>query len=130
MSVAEAYRDWMETNGIATSGQDLYLSKAPIGSTAYWITASGGSTGERYPNGGGTVNTAISVYYRDPDPKKVYDNLEALRDETECAGCLDLEGYTVISIYTTGPFADQDLDSEDRTVGLLEVTLQLKKKDC
>lgn len=129
-NIVEAFRDWMETESLATPGQDLFISKAPTGTTAYWLVASGGNTGVRYPNGGGITDTTISVYYRDPEPKNVYDNLEALRDSVECAGCLELEGYTVVSIYTTGPFADQDLDSEDRTVGLLEITLSLKKKEC
>lgn len=124
MNIVEAFRDWLDDQSVATSGQDLFISRAPTGvdvpDSLWWLTANGGS-GERNVNSGRKQSVTVSVYYRSTDPQQVYNKLEQLSDLLDT--CLDLDGYQVVSYDTTGPFTDQDLDNESRLVGLLEVRL-------
>lgn len=124
MNLVEAFRDWLDDQSVATSGQDLFISRAPTGAdvpdSLWWLTASGGNR-EPNVNGGRRQNSTVSVYYRSTDPQQVYNKLEEL--DTLLDTCLDLDGYQVVSYDTTGPFTDQDLDNENRLVGLLEVRL-------
>lgn len=118
---------------IPTSGQ-INVSRGVSGPNEpeelWWLTASGGADLGHNPTGESIQTTVIAVYYRHKRAQVVYNALESLRDTVVCAGCLELEGYEVVTIpTTTGPFVDQDLDNESRSVGLLQVEITTKK-DC
>lgn len=65
----------------------------------------------------------ISVYMRSLDASLVYDQLQALEESLNSDGCTSLNGYDTIDIEATTFPTDQDLDNEDRTVGLLQATI-------
>lgn len=125
MNIVEAFANWLGTESVATLGQDLFISRSPKQpNSLYWLIAAGGASGNRNVNEGVLQTHNISVYFRDNDGQVVYDNLHDLEEMVLTTGCLTLEGYEVISISTDGPFTDNDLDNESRTVGLLQITIE------
>jgi len=124
MNLTESFANWLEDQSVATLGQDLFISRARSKpSTQYWLIAQGGNSGPKNVNHGGLATHSIAVYYRNTNPQDVYDRLHELEEMVLTEGCLELEDFTVVSIETVGPFADQDLDNQDRTVGLLQITI-------
>jgi hypothetical protein len=134
MNVARSFAQYLEDSGVATFGQDLFISRAPTsndrdtsGSTVpqniWWLVANGGSPDSRLLR-----NYSLNVYYRDRSADAVYEKLQKLEEDITCEGCLTLEGYEVVEVVSSGFFADQDIDSEDRTVGLLQVNIKVYKE--
>lgn len=132
MNIVEAFAGWMEDESIATLGQDMFISRARTSTTVpdaiYWLTAAGGSSGDRNVNGGRQTTSTVNVFYRNTNPKTVYDNLATLADLVNGAECPSLSGFDVVQVETTGPYTDEDLDDENRTVGLLVVTITIYKE--
>lgn len=132
MNVTRAFANYLEAAGVATLGQDLFISRAPSSLRAtdrlFWIKSNGGGTEERSVNGGSIKDYAVEVRLRDVDAEDVYETLQELGEDVTCAGCVTLEGYDVQKIKTNGPWTDQDLDNEERTVGLLQVTITIHKE--
>lgn len=129
MNIAQAFADYLEEIGFGILGVDLFISRVPSGTNApgdaKWIVGRGGFQVYRTVTGEEGRQASLSLYMRSYDAQLVYDSLEALDARISCSGCLELEGYNVIEVETSGPFADQDLDDEERTVGLLEITVTL-----
>ena len=66
---------------------------------------------------------------RDTDPEWVDDTLADLTEKVSNSNCLELEGFEVYETpEVTGFPADQDVDSVDRSVGLLQVNVKTYKK--
>ena len=132
MNVARAFASYLQDTGVATLGQDLFISRAPLStevpSRIFWLKASGGTEVAKSVNGRAQRQHLIEVYHRDTDTAAVYDVMQELSDDLTCAGCLTLEGYEVLEVSTSGPFTDQDLDDEERTVGLLQVRITIRKE--
>lgn len=124
MNIVESFANWLQGQSVATLGQDLFISRARTKpSTMYWLIAQGGNSGPKNVNQGGQTTHTISVYYRNTNPQEVYDRLHELQEMVITDGCIELEGFTVVTVNTVGPFTDQDLDNQDRTVGLLQITI-------
>ncbi len=125
MNIIQSFANWLGENSIATLGQDLRISRAPNKPNhLFWLLASGGAVNSKNVNRGVRQSHTISVYCRDDDPRVVYDSLHTLEELVLTAGCISLEGYVVTDLVTAGPFTDQDLDSQSRTIGLLEITVE------
>jgi hypothetical protein len=141
MNLIRAFAAYMEASGVATYDKDLFISRAPSSNTfdqdgdeipqnIWWLKAAGGSQPAN-PNFRGQLGTStIEVYYRDRDPEIVYDKLTELAADLSCNGCLALDGFEVVGVTTTGPFVDQDVDAENRMVGLLQVNITTYMKGC
>ena len=50
-----------------------------------------------------------------------------MEEELNCSGCVKLNGFELVGINVTQFPADQDLDSENRMVGMLSVQLEVYK---
>lgn len=130
MNVVRAFANYLEDAGVATLGTDLFISRAPssltTGNRIFWLKATGGGEVSRAITGSAERQYVIEVYHRDTSTEGVYETMQQLGDDLVCAGCLTLEGYDVEDVRTNGPFADQDLDNEERTVALLQVTVSVR----
>ena len=131
-NIIEAFRDWLIDQSVTTSGQ-IKIHRASSGTDSpdslWWLKAEGGNHVAYSVDGIPTQTNVIGCYYRNRSAKEVYDTLEALRDTVTTAGCLVLDGYAVVEIPTTfGPFNDEDIDSEDRTVGYIQVSITTRKE--
>lgn len=133
MNIASSFAEYMESTDVATIGQDLYIARAPSSNTEnvdgdpipqniWWLVANGG-----FKRGKLDVYS-LNIYYRDRNALCVYDKLQQLSDAITCAGCLELTGFEVVEVETTGFHSDQDIDNEERTVGLLQVEITTYKE--
>jgi hypothetical protein len=133
MNIVEAFANHLETElGVATLGQDLFIHRVPVkkksAHSLWWLVLNSPGQSQKNVTGEYQQSITLDVHYRDLDPKQVYDKLQDLSEEINCAGCLELEGYTISEVETVGPFTDQDLDNEERSVGLLQVTITIYKE--
>lgn len=129
MNVAEAFATYLTTLTSSTLGQDLFIGEAPssnkVDTDIYWIIASGGPVNKRITGQTGK-QYSISLYFRSRDYKTVYDTIFALEETLNCASCVELTGYDTIDISATVLGIDDDLDLEDRKVGLLQIVITVE----
>lgn len=132
MNVVRAFAEYLQGIGVATLGQDLFISRAPSSNNVppriFWVKAAGGTSLPRMVNGSSQKTSVIELNHRDVRTEGVYDTLQSLGDDLTCAGCLTLEGYQVTDVSVEGPWTDQDLDDEERDVGLLQITITIYKE--
>ncbi len=124
MTIARAFVDYLENQGYGSFGGDIFIGTAPLDAqdTIMWLLSSGGNNIEKNTSGEKQKNYIISVYYRSTDAQQVDQTLQDLEELLNNKDCIDLQGYTVLEVETTLFQSDQDIDVEDRTVGLLQAT--------
>lgn len=132
MNLVESFAKWLSQEAELTLGQELFKSRAPSGINAqdgiYWLVGSGGDPETKNINSGYLQTQRIDLFSRDQDPQIVYDNLESLQNLILSAGCMELCDFEVISVSIAGPFVDQDLDNEERQVGLIQISITTYKE--
>ncbi len=132
MTVVESFAAYLQALGIGTLGQDLWIGEAPSSmnsvDTLCWIVASGGSPLVTNQTGEMTKEYQVQIFYRDRDYKDVSTVLFGLEEELNCDGCTQLSGFDTVDMKATQFPIDNDLDSEDRKVGLLSVTITTYKE--
>lgn len=132
MNLAESFANYLETLGMGTLGQDLWIGVAPHSMIAVdnlcWIIESGGSPLITADTGEMIKNYQIQVYYRSRDYKTVKDKMFLLEEQLNCDGCTQLEGFETIDIEATSFPIDLDIDVEDRKVGMLQANLRTYKE--
>lgn len=132
MSIAEAFATYFATISGSIIGQDLIISNAPssnkIADSIYWIQASGGGVIKKNQTGENLKSYSVEVRYRNRDYEAVYDNLQSLEEQINSDRCTQLSGFDTVDMEATTFPVDNDLDSEDRKVGLLQVNLVTYKE--
>lgn len=130
MNITRAFVEYLETLLGITFGQGIYIGGAPLDAEdgIYWVTMTGGSPETKLVTGEMTKNYRLNVYYRDTDEQAVYDNLQSLEEAINADGCTELAGYDTMDMEAFVFSVDDDIDAEDRTVGLLQVNLSTHKE--
>ena len=132
MNLAESFAEYLETLGIGTLGQNIFIGQAPssnrVSDSIWWIVANGGSPISKNSTGESLKSYQISVYYRNRDYKEIYNSLSSLEEDINCNGCANLNDYDTINIEANTFPIDNDLDDEDRKVGLLQINLTTYKE--
>lgn len=138
MTLVTAFADYLQSIGVATRGEDLFTSRAPsskaldiAGHNAnriFWVKSAPGAPPERSVNGPQRQFHGIDLYHRDLSADAVDETLQMLSDKLSCPGCVHIPGFDVLEIEVEGPWSDQDLDNEERTVGLLQLTITTEKE--
>jgi hypothetical protein len=127
MNLATAFVDYLETLSLGTFGDNIFIGLAPssnlVPDAIFWIVASGG-TATRNASGGTMSEYTVDIYYRDTSYETVYDTLNDLQENLNCDSCVELDGFDTIDISAFSYPIDQDLDNEDRKVGLLQATVR------
>ncbi len=134
MTYLDSFADYLQNLGVATRGQDLFIGEAPRQTTDnletgyWWIVAAGGaSVGTTYNQW--RRELFINVFYRDRDPKCVYEKFEELRTKIYEAGCPELAGYRTVNIDVSSELIDSDVDTEDNKVGVMVIRLAVMSKN-
>lgn len=134
MTITEAFIKWLEDEGVATFGQDLYLRQVPDSKSTsdaiYWIIPSGGMTIGRNRTGELIKQYSYVINYRNIDPEEVENKLYELEELLNCQSCIKLEGYQVLGIEVSVYPDDGDIDDEGSETGLLQVNIQTYKQRC
>lgn len=125
MNIVKSFAEYMADKGFGTQGTDLFIGAAPQQSPdeCWWIVAAGGSPILKGIGGNKMKNYLFNVFFRDRDQENVLNRLQAFEEEMNSGNCDQLNGYDSIEIEATGFPVDQDLEQEDRTVGLVQVTV-------
>jgi len=127
MNITRAFVKFLEDRGFGTFNSDIFIGGVPLDGPnhAYWVISGGGSNKSKNETGEKQKNYLVSVFLRDMDGEVVYNKLQELEELLNSASCFELEGYEVIEIEATTYPTDQDLDMQERTVGLLQATLTI-----
>lgn len=130
MNITEAFIPYLETVTGSIFGQGLHIGGIPISApeAGWWVVSSGGSPESDNQTGEKIKNYTLDIFYRSSDEKEVYDNLQSLEETINSDGCTQLNGYNVIDMTATLFNVDQDIDNEDRKVGLIQVNLRTYKE--
>ncbi len=130
MNVVRDFVTYMESLGHGVFGTDLYIAGVPLEApnTCWWVVSAGGTSDQRNKTGERINSYIFEVFYRNTDAEAVYDGLQALVDDINGAGCVELENYTFLNMEALAFPTDQDIDDEERTVGLVQVSLTIHQK--
>lgn len=127
MNLIESFTNLLETLTGTTLGQDLFIGQAPssnkVQDDIWWVIGRGGAVTQTSVTSERTKERIIEVYFRSRDYKTIYDTMQTVEEELNCVNCVSLEGYTVLDVVATPLFVDDDLDSEDRKLGLMQVNV-------
>jgi hypothetical protein len=126
MNVTESFVNYLVTSGIGTFGTDIFIGSVPINApnACYWVKGGGGNPTQKNETGEMIKDYFLDVYYRDT-AQNVYDNLQILEELLNSGVCNPLADYDALEISTTSFPIDEDLDSEDRSVGMLRVAIKI-----
>lgn len=131
-TISELFVKWLEDNSVATFGEDLYLGQVP--STApdecYWVITNGGGIIQKLQTGEKVKQYFISVYYRSTKYVNVERKLFSLEGMINCEDCVNFEGFEIIEIEANQFPSDEDIENEERRIGLLQANIKIYKKEC
>lgn len=132
MNLLDSFAQYLQTMGIATLGQNLFIGEAPssnqVQDSVWWIIDSGGSPIAKNQTGESRKAYQITVFNRDRNYKTIKNAMFALEEQLNCDGCTQLQGFDTIDIEATTFPIDQDLDNEDRKIGMLQATITTYKE--
>lgn len=132
MTVAQSLAAYMQVLGVGTLGQDIFIGKAPssneVPDTIWWLIENGGAPVRRNKTGESMKSYQVLVYKRDRDYRQIQEDLFSLEEDLNCSGCVELDGFDAVDIEVNSFPIDDDLDSEDRKIGLLQVTITTYKE--
>lgn len=132
MNLAESFAEYLEDQSIATIGQDLFIGEAPssnkVPDPIYWVESSGGDNLRKLKTNAKLKSYLVEVRYRNRDYATVYNNMHTLEELLNSAGCVQLQGFETVEIEATTFPIDDDLDSEDRKIGLLQANITTFKE--
>lgn len=128
-----SFMDWLENSQSLTLGQDLYAGEAPStndnpADSITWVVMSGGTdnltliTGEKHQIFG------FDVYHRNVRFSDAQAFAYKLVTDVSCSGCLQLDDFNTIEVSAASTPVDNDRDSEDRKVVLIQITAVLESK--
>lgn len=131
MTLSRSFVSFLEEKGYGVFGQNIYLYRVPNSKKTeteiLWLIPMGGYPSSVNKTGELIKSYQILIYYRSNSAKKVDEVLNELEETLNCANCVSLEGFELVSIRATQLPADQDLDSENRMVGSITCQLEVYK---
>lgn len=131
MNIAESLAKFIENNGFATLGQDLFIGGAPSSNQVidcWWIVNDGGSPLSKNSSGEMMKTYSLSIFRRDQDYKTILDSMFQLEEQLNCDRCSQLESFDTVDIEASVFPVDNDLDNEGRKIGLLQATITTYKE--
>lgn len=125
MNITRDFVTWMESKVLATFGSTVYIGSVPQDApdTCWWVLSSGGNTLSKNNTGEKQKNYIISVFYRSIDAENVYDTLQSFEELVNAKDCVVFTNYDILELQATVYPTDQDIDNEERTVGLVQILL-------
>lgn len=132
MNIVEAFIEYMIAAGFGTAlGTDVFIGSVPqdAPSTAYWLTTAGGGILSKNATGEKQKSYLLQVFYRNMDAEDVYNELQELEIELNKPNCAQLTGFDTIEMEAVSFPTDNDIDLEERTVGVIQVVVRTYYKE-
>jgi hypothetical protein len=123
MTLRRAFIEWMEDQGLGVFGTNIFTQVPDSPAKCWWVLASGGSSIQKNTTGEKLKNYVVSCFYRSDDGEDADNVLHSFEELVNDANCEQLSGFDTVEMEATSFPADQDLDSEDRVVGLVQITI-------
>lgn len=126
MNIARSFAQFMEDEGYGTFGTDIFVGSAPLDreDDIWWLVPTGGNSIITNQTGEKMKVYTVNVFYRNSVAADVYDALQEFEELVNSDACSQLQGFDTIDLEATQFGADQDIDDQERTVGLVQVTIQ------
>ena len=130
-TVGEAFVKFLEDQGVATFGQDLFLGELPLQAPddAWLVLVSGGNPELVTADGGMLKLYTFNIYRRSLAGKEIERELFSLEEKLNCSTCVNLEGFETIYSRATQFAQDIDLSNEKRRIGMLQAQVRLYKQN-
>lgn len=131
MNITRSFVKWLEDSGYGTFGQNIFIGGVPLEAPdmAIWVLSAGGGVIGKNSTGEKQKNYVFNVYMRSLDQEEVYNTLQEIETLANGKECINLDGYITLEVETLLFNTDQDLDDEDRSVGLLQITATVYQED-
>lgn len=131
MTLSQSFVKFLENKGYGIFGQNIYLYRVPNSkkteTEVLWLIPTGGFPASVNKTGELVKAYQMLIYFRSNSAKKIDEVLNDLEQTLNCAQCVNLVGFELVSIRATQLPADQDLDSENRMVGVINCQIQVYK---
>lgn len=132
MTLAQSLGQYIENLGLATLGQDLIIGRAPsskeVTDDLWWMISNGDGTVKKNKTGEYMKAFQFLVYRRSRNYRQIDEDMQSLQESLDCDGCTQLDGFDTVDMEASLFPTDDDLDSEDRKVGLLQVNIRIYKE--
>jgi hypothetical protein len=132
MSLVSALATYLAGVTGSTLGQTLFIGEAPsskkVANAIWWIVENGGGVIQKNATGEARKSYQFNIFFRSNDFEAVKTAMSELEEDLNCDSCSQISGYDTIDIEATTFPIDDDLDSEDRKVGLLQATITTYKE--
>lgn len=122
MTIAKAFLGYLQT---ILPGEKFFIGAAPKETTddIYWLISNGGAPISTNVTGQKIKTYVLSLYFRSKSAEVVDEALQNLEETINIDQCTQLAGFDTIDMEATSFASDQDLDNEERTIGLVQVTI-------
>jgi hypothetical protein len=125
MTILQSFKLYMESLGYT----DIYIGGLPVGedvaNNQWGIVASGGNNIIKAQTGEKMKQYLISAYFRSNKAELVDETMFLFETQINEGNCDQLEDFDTIEMEALSFPSDQDLDSEDSTVALCEVAINV-----
>lgn len=122
----DSFIKWLETSQSLTFGQDLFAGGAPStnenSNPVTWVVMSGGGDNLTFITGEKHQIFGFDIYHRNASFRDAQRFSYKLVSDLTCANCVQLDGFDTIEIAAASTPVDNDRDSEDRKVVLVQST--------
>lgn len=115
----------MQANNFGNAGQNLFIGNVPLKApkSCWWVVVTGGASTLKAHTGERLKQYTLNVFYRNTSSEDVDEKMQAFEEFINSKPCKSLAHYEVIEIDATLFQSDRDIDDEDRTVGVVEVSI-------
>lgn len=129
MTIAKSFMTLMESLGYGSFGVDLFKGgvSADAPDACWWVISSGGNVITSNKTGEKVKKYIVNVFYRNIDAEDVDEKLQEFEELINGNNALELDGYETIEMEAMAFPSDQDLDVQDRTIGLVQIGLTIYK---
>lgn len=132
MSLVASLASYLQSFTGTTLGQTLFIGEAPssnkVADAIWWIVENGGGVIQKNSTGEALKSYQFNIFYRSRDYEAIKTAMYSLEEDLNCDNCSQISGYDTIDIEATTFPIDNDLDSEDRKIGLLQTTITTYKE--
>lgn len=126
MTIGRSFIEYMQTVlNLGTFGDDLFLNNAPTQpDRMWWVVATGGNAVTKNQTGEKQKLYTLNVYFRSTNAQEVDEIMHQFEVDINTGNCDQLTGFDTIEMEAVVFPSDQDLDNEERIVGLVQVTIR------
>lgn len=130
-TVGEAFVKFLEQNDTGTFNDNLFLGMLPLDAPdeAWLVVVSGGSPDVVTADGGMIKLYTFNIYRRSLAGKEIERQLFSLEEKLNCSSCVNLDGFETIYSRATQFAQDDDLENENRRIGMLQAQVRLFKQN-